>query len=234
MKSLFLFIGIITTFYSSAFGQIDYAEVAFQTTKDGIHLDRNGPFDVSRFRNKVRAFPDRLDYRFEYLNELSLGTDWNKFTLEVINMIEYSYKFDHQWRWNPDHDDIPTEGEAFLLSTVQDYVFMLYVTGAPTQYDHLRSICDVVLEYNPRHIDFMTYPAMTYHAVKDYEAAQSYLLQAEVMHPNNAHVALLIAENYEKRGMVNAALVYYQKAMRFGGEDDIVEARTQIDRLSIK
>ena len=235
MNQFFLSISLVVVFLGSAIAQIDYAEVAFQEENANYRITKpNSPSAVKSLKNKIRSYPDRLDYRYEYLNELSLHGEWNKFTNEVINLVEYSYRSNHNWAWSPGVDAIGDDAEGFLLNTIEDYVFMLYITGEPRQFDHLRSICDVVVEFKPDHVDFLTYPAMTYDALEDYEAGTTYLRKAEELHPNNALISMLIAENYEKRSMVNAALVYYRKALRHGEEDDAKEDVGHIERLSFK
>jgi len=185
-------------------------------------------------KNKTRAYPQRLDYRYDYLNALSLDKDWNQFTNEVIKLIGQSYKTNHAWLWNQEYDAIGGDPEAFVLNTIQDYVFMLYITDDVAQYDNIRAICDIALEHVPGHIDFMTYPAMTYDAAGDYLAGMEYLQKAEQAHPSNGMVALLIAENYEKQGKINSATAYYQKAIRYGEESDVKEAMAHIERLNFK
>lgn len=235
MKPFFLSISLVLLFIGSAVAQIDYAEVAFQDTNTNYQVSKiNTPSAVKSLKNKIRSYPNRLDYRYEYLNELSLQTEWNKFTNEVINLVEYSYKSNHNWAWSSGVDAIGEDAEGFLLNTIEDYVFMLYITGEPAQFDHLRSICEVVIEFKSDHVDFLTYPAMTYDALEDYEAGIAYLQKAEVLHPNNAMVSLLIAENYENRGMINAALAYYRNAVRHGKEDESKEAVGHIERLTFR
>jgi len=235
MKQIVFSTSLVLLFIGESIAQIDYTQAAFQEQNYIYTKSKsNGSSAIKSLRNKVRSYPNRLDYRFEYLNELSLQTQWNRFTSEVINLVEFSYKSEHVWSWTPGHDAIGTDAEGFLLNTLEDYVFMLYITGEPAQFDHLRSICEVVLEYNPKHVDFLTYPAMTYDAMGDHEASIGYLKKAEVLNPNNAMVSLLIAENYEKRGMVNAALAYYRKALRHGEEEDVIEAAGHIERLTFK
>lgn len=233
MKYLLLTAGVF--FYiSSAFSQTSFSNIEEPTEDTSIHFERTDGVDLKVFRNKVRSFPNRLDYRYEYINELSVANEWGKFTNEVISLVNNSYSTEHNWIWAAGESPIGEDPEGFVLNTVQDFIFMLYITDDPVQHDNIRAICDMVLEYNETHVDFLTYPAMTYDAIGNYEAALEYLEKAENLHPADAKVAILLAENATKLGKLNTAMVYYQKALRHGDERDVKEARVQLAKLDFK
>ena len=219
---LFLFIGTINA-------QNSFANIPESQPSELINTSA-----LKDLKNKTRAYPQRLDFKYEFLNGLSLNKDWNQFTNEVIKLIDQSYETNHAWLWDQAYDAIGEDAEGFILNTIQDYVFILYITDDVAQHDNIRAICDLVLEHTPGHVDFMTYPAMTYDAAGDYVAGMHYLQKAEQAHPANGMVALLMAENYEKQGKVNTAKAYYQKAIRYGEESDAKEALAHMERLNFK
>ena len=231
MKHLCLVIGLLFVI-GTINAQTSFANISFDGPER--YTPKTKVKTAAEFRamkDRIRAFPSRLDYRYDYLNELSNSEDWNRLTDEVVALVSFSYDTQHRWIWNNQFDAIGDDAEAFLLSSVQDYVLMLYMTNDVANYNLINRISDAVLEDNPGHRDFLTYPAMTSAAVGNYEKALIYLHKAENLHREDGTVAILLGDNYMQLKNTNLALSYYKKAVRYGSESEVIAAKKAIEKI---
>lgn len=234
MKQLCLVVSFLLV-YGVGISQNSFANISFDGPERYTPKSQLKTKSASEFRQMkemIRAFPSRLDYRYDYMNELYNAEDWQRLTDEAISLVEFSYGNSHNWIWDKQFDAIGENSEAFLLSTIQDYILMLYVTDDPKQYPNINKICDVVLTHSPNHRDFLTYPAMTSAAVGDYDSALPYLHKAENAHREDGTVAFLLAENYQKLNNQNMALSYYKKALRYGSDREKLLAQREIEKIT--
>jgi len=231
MKHLCLVVGIFLAI-GTINAQNSFANISFDGPERYTpNKKAKTAVEFRAMKDRIRAFPSRLDYRYDYLNELSRSKDWKRLTDEVVALVSFSYQTKHNWLWNNQFDAIGNDAESFLLSTVQDYVLMLYMTDNEINYEYINKISDAVLDDNPNHRDFLTYPAMTNAAVGNYDKALTYLHKAENLHREDGTVAILLADNYLKLNNTNLALSYYKKAVRYGSESEIIAAKKAIEVL---
>jgi len=220
--------------YTIGLSQNSFANISFDGPERYVPKDQRKLKTDTEFRamkDQIRAFPSRLDYRYNYMYELSNSENWKRLSDEVIALVDFSYDNNHNWIWDNQIDAIGSDAEAFLLNTVQDYVFMLYNTDDESNYALIEQICNAVLADQPDHRDFLTYPAMTAAAVKDYDKALTYLHKAERVHREDGTLAFLMAENYQNLNNTNLALSYFKKALRYGNEREKLLAQREIDKL---
>lgn len=225
---------ILVLFYALSYAQDSFSNISFDGPKRYVpKVEGAVPTDVEfrRMKEEIRTFPSRLDYRYVYMDQLTKAKDWRRLTTEAIALIDYSYDTNHRWKWYKQYWPSSEEAEAFLLSTIQDYVLMLYLEGEPVHYHHIRSISKAVTKHRPDHVDFLTYPAMTYTDVKDYDNAIIHLKQAELVAPDDATVNFLLAEHFEQTGDRNMSISYYSRVLKFGDERSQNQAKQRIQKL---
>ena len=180
----------------------------------------------------IKKHPNRLDMRFGKIYMLGQIEDYEKFTVEIINTIDYSTINKNQWTWS---DDQPVDNpKQFFLGSLQGYQVQLYNTENDDLLDNMKRIAETVLKYYPDHIEGLSNLSIVFMLQKQYDKALESLLKAEKLNPKDYIVLSNIAQAYKKKGDTNNAIKYYELTIKHGDDQAKKYAQGQIDELKIK
>lgn len=177
----------------------------------------------------IEKYPNRLDMRFGKIHVLSLQMNWDEFTNEIIDAIEYSNKIEYNWIWA---NNQPKENsKTFFLNSIQKYIVKLYGTGNDSLLVNMRNISNKILEFDPNHIQSLSNISTTYLVTKQYDKAINILLNAEKINPNDYVIVSNIALGYKLKGDKQKAIEYYKKIIEYGDDKSKESAQKEIDLL---
>ena len=180
----------------------------------------------------IQKHPNRLDMRFGKIYMFGQIENYEKFTTEIINTIDYSAKNKNQWTWS---DNKPLDNpKQFFLGSLQDYQVQLYNTENDDLLDNMKRIAESILKYYPDHIESLSNLSIVYMLQKQYDKALEALLKAEKLNPKDYIVLSNIAQAYKLKGDTKNAIKYYELTMKHGDEQAKKYAQGQIDELKKK
>lgn len=217
-------------------------EQSFQLTDStgavaGYMNSMQGGYDTGELKkafyyaNKgIEKFPNRLDIRFGKCFVLAETGDYEKFTTEIINTVEYSHTIKNNWLWaeNKKPDEDP---ESFMLDAVQKYLKQLYDTENDNLLENMKRIGDTVLKYYPDNIEILSTTAVANLLTKNYDKAIGYLKHAEKLNPKDFIVLNNIAQGYKLKGDKENAIKYYELTAKYGDERAKQDAKKAITEL---
>ncbi|WP_424544631.1 tetratricopeptide repeat protein [Sphingobacterium siyangense] len=124
--------------------------------------------------------------------------NYEKFTVEIINTIDYSHVNKNKWTWA---DNKPLgDPENFMLSSIQDYQLQLYNTENDNLIENMKRIAEAVLKYYPEHIESLSNISIVFMLQKQYDKTLGNLLKAEKLNPKDCIVLNNIAQTYKLKG----------------------------------
>jgi tetratricopeptide (TPR) repeat protein len=177
----------------------------------------------------IKINPTRLDMRFGKIYMLGKIEDYETFTTEIINTIDYSAVINNQWTWA---DNKPYEsGYKYFLGDIQSYVLQLYNTENDALLDNMKRIAEAALKHYPNHIESLTNVSIVHLLRKDYDKALEILLKAQMLDPKDAIVSSDIAQAYKLKGDSKNAIKYYEMAIENGDDQTKDYAKKQIEKL---
>lgn len=180
----------------------------------------------------IKKHPDRLDMRFGKIYMLGQLEDYEKFTTEIIQTIDYSSENKNKWTWA---DSKPVKDpREFMLRAIQDYQLQLYNTENDNLLDNMRRIAEAVLKYYPDHVESLSNISIVFLLQKQYDKALEPLLKAEKINPKDYIVLSNIAHTYKLKGDNKNAIKYYELTIKHGDEQAKKFAKGQIDELKRK
>jgi len=122
----------------------------------------------------------------------------------------------NQWNWTLDE---PVEyPEPFFLTSMHDYMLMVYDTGNDALLKHMISIAENVLQAYPKHVLSLTDLGIAHVLLKQGEQGLAPLQKAEKLDPENDIVLSNLARCYALLGQNKEAIAYFEKAKTFGDE----------------
>ena len=146
----------------------------------------------------LSKYPNRLDMRFGKIYLLGQIENYEKFTAEIINTIDYSHVNKNKWTWA---DNKPLgDPENFMLSSIQDYQLQLYNTENDNLIENMKRIAEAVLKYYPEHIESLSNISIVFMLQKQYDKALDILLKAEKLNLKDCIVLNNIAQTYKLKG----------------------------------
>lgn len=184
---------------------------------------------ISKISEGINLFPNRLDMRFGKIYALGQVEDWNNFTKEIIQAIDYSTVNNNEWTWTLNYKK--ENGKDYFLSSIQDYQVQLYNTGNDSLLVNMRLIANEILQYYPEHVESLSNLSVTYLLVGDYDKGLEPLLKAEKINPEDYIVLSNIAQGYKLKGDKAKAIEYYEKTMKYGDSQAKEFAKQQIEEL---
>ncbi|MEN8249255.1 MAG: tetratricopeptide repeat protein [Bacteroidota bacterium] len=177
----------------------------------------------------ISLYPNRLDMRFGKIYALGQIKDWEKFTDEIVKTIRYSSKNSNQWTWT--NNEKRDNGEAFFLSSLQNYQLSLYNTGNDDLLINMRTIATEILKLYPNHIESLSNLSITYLLTGEYDKGIDALLKAEKINSNDGVVLSNIAHGYKLKGDIDNSIKYYQKMLELDDPQAKEFAKQQIKAL---
>jgi len=182
--------------------------------------------------NGINKFPNRLDLRFGEIYMLGQIEDYENFTKQIIQAVNYSATNNDAWTWS---NSKPVEdSKAFFLSSLQDYQVQLYNTESDEQLENMKRIAEAILNHYPDHVESLSNLAVVYLLNEQYDQALQPLLKAEKINPKDAIVLNNIAQTYKLMGETKKAIKYYKRTIKYGDAETKDYAQEQIDRLQGK
>jgi tetratricopeptide (TPR) repeat protein len=158
--------------------------------------------------------------------------DYEKFTTEIINTVDYSATNKNKWTWT---DSKPVDNpKDYFLSSLQDYQVQLYNTKNDDLLDNMKRIAETVLKYYPDHIESLSNLSIVFMLQKQYDKALEPLLKAEKINSKDYIVLSNIAQAYKLKGDNKNAIKYYELTIKYGDEQAKKYAQGQIDELKKK
>ncbi|QQT28758.1 hypothetical protein I6I99_15465 [Sphingobacterium multivorum] len=177
----------------------------------------------------LSKYPNRLDMRFGKIYLLGQIENYEKFTAEIINTIDYSHVNKNKWTWA---DNKPLgDPENFMLSSIQDYQLQLYNTENDNLIENMKRIAEAVLKYYPEHIESLSNISIVFMLQKQYDKALDTLLKAEKLNPKDCIVLNNIAQTYKLKGDTINAIKYYKLTIQYGDDKAKNYANGQIEEL---
>jgi tetratricopeptide (TPR) repeat protein len=177
----------------------------------------------------IDKFPNRLDIRFGKCYVLGELAEYEKFTQEIINTVEYSKKINNKWLWTENKEK--EDAENFMLGTVQAYLKQLYDTEDDNLLLNMIKIGDITLNYYPNNIEILSTAAVANMLTKNYDKAIGYLKQAEKLNPKDFIVLNNIAQGYKLKGDKENAIKYYELTAKYGDEQAKQSSKNEIEKL---
>jgi tetratricopeptide (TPR) repeat protein len=177
----------------------------------------------------ISKFPDRLDIRFGKCYVLQQIGDYENFTNELVNTIEYSRVNKNLWLWT--ENEKMQNGKGDMLETIQAYLKEIYDTGDDSLLPNMIKIGEAVLKYYDHSIEILSSTAVALLLTKNYDKAIGYLHQAEKLNPKDFIVLNNLARGYKLMGDKPNAIKYYELTEKYGDEQAKQQARKNIEDL---
>jgi len=177
----------------------------------------------------IKLYPDRLDMRFGKIHTLGQIKEWDKFTSEIIQAVQYSHKNNNNWTWT--NDEKKNDGKKLFLSSIQSYQLQLYNTGNDELLKNMQEIATAILKYYPDNIESLSNLSIIYLFNKKYDKAIEILKKAENINPKDYIVLSNIANGYKLKGNKKKAIEYYEKTFEYGEGRAKEYAKQQIIEL---
>lgn len=177
----------------------------------------------------IERFPNRLDMRFGKIYFLGLLENYEAFTEQIIQTIDYSAMNQNQWLWS---ENSPLEQpKERMLSSIQGYQNDLYVTSQDTLLYNMQKIAQAVLKVYPDHIESLSNIGAVYFLLGQYEKALTPFYAAYQLNPKDLVVINNLAETYNELGLNIKAEAYYRLLMKYGDKQDKKYAKAKIKQL---
>jgi len=180
----------------------------------------------------IKRHPNRLDMRFGKIYMFGQLEDYEKFTTEIINAIDYSTENKNQWTWAD--SKALEDPKGFMLSSIQSYQIQLYNTENDSLLNNMKRIAETVLKCYPDHIESLSNLSIVFILQKQYDKGLEYLLKAEKLNPQDFIVLGNIAQAYKLKEDKKNAIKYYELMAKYGGDEEKKFSQEQIDELNKK
>ena len=177
----------------------------------------------------IDRFPNRLDMRFGKIYFLGLLENYEAFTEQIIQTVDYSAINQNQWLWS--ENCVLEQPKEMMLGSIQDYQNDLYATSQDTLLYNMQKIAEAVLKVYPDHIESLSNIGAVYFLLGQYEKALTPLLTAYQLNPKDLVVINNIAEIYNELGLNIKAEAYYRLMMKYGDKQDKKYAKEKIKEL---
>lgn len=177
----------------------------------------------------IERFPNRLDMRFGKIYFLGLLENYEAFTEQIIQTIDYSAINQNQWLWS--ENSALEQPKERMLSSIQDYQNDLYATSKDTLLYNMQKIAEAVLKVYPDHIESLSNIGAVYFLLGQYEKALTPFYAAYQLNPKDLVVINNLAETYNELGLNIKAEAYYRLLMKYGDKQDKKYAKAKIKQL---
>lgn len=178
----------------------------------------------------IERFPNRLDMRFGKIYFLGLLENYEAFTEQIIQTIDYSAINQNQWLWS--ENSALEQPKERMLSSIQDYQNDLYATSKDTLLYNMQKIAEAVLKVYPDHIESLSNIGAVYFLLGQYEKALTPFYAACQLNPKDLVVINNLAETYNELGLNIKAEAYYRLLMKYGDKQDKKYAKAKIKQLN--
>ena len=203
--------------------------------QESIYLEKNfqdfnNEKAIEWINKGIDRFPNRLDMRFGKIYFLGLTENYEAFTEQIIQTVNYSAINGNQWLWS--ENSVLDEPKKMLLSSIQGYQNTLYATEQDTLLYNMQKIADAVLKVYPDDIESLSNLGSVYYLHEQYAKALTPLLTAFQLNPKDVVVINNIAANYKALGLNNKAEEYYRLFMKYGDSEAKKFAKAKVRQLN--
>lgn len=172
----------------------------------------------------IRRFPNRLDIRFGKCYVFKTMEQYDAFTRELIQAIDYSVQDNNNWLWTQ-NQPVEGEGRRFFLDNIQTYLQDLFESGNDSLLNNMQQIGEATLKYYPDEVEILNSTALPYLLHGQPDKALVYLKHAEQFSPEDPVVLNSLAHAYAQLGDKATAIAYCEKLIKYGDEDFQKEAK---------
>jgi tetratricopeptide (TPR) repeat protein len=177
----------------------------------------------------IKRFPNRLDMRFGKIYVLGMLDDYDNFTKNIKQTIDYSIQNNNKWLWT--ENAILKEAENIMLTSIQAYLTQLYETENDDLLPYMIEIGEHTIQHYPQNVEILSSTAVALMLVNNHEKAIYYLKKAEALDPTDCIVLNNIAHVYKSKGDKINAIKYYILTEKYGDEQAKQEAQENIKIL---
>ncbi len=175
----------------------------------------------------IEKFPKRLDIRFGKCYLLGQLRDYENFTNEIIQTIEYSGTINHEWLWTENKP----ETKDMLIGTVHAYMKQLYNTEEDSLLSNIIRLGEATLRYHPKETEILSLTAISLLLTNNFDKAIEYLKIAEKENPKDIIVLNNLAQGFKMKGDKENAIKYYELIIRHGDQEAQARAKKAIEDL---
>ena len=122
-------------------------------------------------------------------------------------------------------------GELFLVNSIQDYYRLWLNAETRESFEQIKLCAQKQIELYPGYVYGYNYLAICYLAEGQFQEGLKYLLQAEIIAPNDCMVLENIGRTYMNMNNNQKAEEYFRKILEVGSEQDKVYAEYYLDML---
>ena len=177
----------------------------------------------------IALYPNRLDMRFGKIYALGESKDWEAFTNEIIQTVQYSQTNNNEWTWTGNQKQ--ENGKAFMLEAIQDYQVTLFEEEDEALLQNMRTVAEEILKIYPDHIESLSNMSITYLLTGEFDKGIEVLLKAEKINPKDGVILSNIAHGYKLKEDVPNAIKYYEKMLELDDPRAVEFAKSQIEAL---
>ncbi len=189
----------------------------------------NGIIAIDR---AIAFYPDRIEVRLAKVDAYEEIKDWANYANALIEIISYSKKNNNKWLEN---DDKPiSDAKSYLFNVIQDCQVYLFEQKDTKVNSQIRKIALALLNHYPDHIESMTNISVSYINEKKLDEGLKYLLDAEVIAPEDSVVLTNLANVYFEKGNKLKAIDYYEKVIVYGNDKQKNIAKKKLIELKNK
>ncbi len=208
------------------------------TGEDGkeYFMNSNSAFDdkllsktISYATEGIRKFPNRLDLRFGKCYVLKEIQDYENFTKELIETIEYSITNKNEWLWS--ENIVKENGKDFFLKTIYDYQTELYTTNNDDLLDNIIEIGTKTIQHYPSEIEIISITAIAYTLKNNFDKAIEYLKMAEKLNEKDYIILGNLAQTYKRKGDKENAIKYFELYKKYGDNQAKEDATKELIEL---
>ncbi|VXC13834.1 conserved hypothetical protein [Flavobacterium sp. 9AF] len=175
----------------------------------------------------IVLFPKRLDLRFGKIHTLGDLGDYETFSKNIIETIDYSIKINHSWLWA--ENKVLEDSENFFIDAIQRYSNTLYQNKSD---ENLKKVAGKMYNTFPNDIYVISTYGITFLLENKNKEALELYLKAEKINPEDPIVLNNIALIYERLENKKNAILYYNKLYDVGDEKTKAFAANKIKSLT--
>jgi len=187
--------------------------------KDSTKFDKQYAHKAIEYIGEgVDRFPTRLDMRIVKMYMYANIKEFKPLTEEVIKMIDYSKKIQHQWK--DEGFSIVTRPYEMVTGAVAEFQeILLNQETEACNLDVIR-ISEKMLTVFPRNAQSYINISSAYLPQKKYDVCLENLLKAKEIEPNKSSLLYKIGYIYEQKGDKANAKQYYEASIKHAKERD--------------
>jgi len=185
----------------------------FYTTKslekDSTVLDKEYADKALEFISEgIERYPTRYDMRLAKIIMLERLRDFTTYTDEIINLINYSKKIEHNWKG--ENFSLIKEPEEVFFGSVMEFQEKLFAEEKTSLYKNISRISNEMVKNYPKHTQSWLNISTIHVLQKEYDKSIEALLKAVDLEPKNAIVLFNIGHVYGLKGDIVNSKKYFE------------------------